>query len=115
LGQGVRISGQPQTQSSPDLVYCYTSENCFLVVKTASAEPMRTDGSTGAVEILAANDTSTNDGTSASDSSTGDTTTDNGDDSSTETDSGEFSGSSTPASPDLSIDEEKDLISGGWD
>lgn len=114
LGQDVRISGQPQTQSSPDLVYCYTSENCFFVVKAKSVGPMRTDCSTGAVEILAANDIPTNDGTPASGSSTGDTTTENGDDSSTDTDSGEFSGSSTPASPDLSIDEEKDLISGGW-
>jgi len=72
-----------------------------------------TDDAATASETLAANSTSVEDGTdeSESDDSTG---TEDADGTSTDADSGEFSGSSTPAGPDLTAGEEQDLISSGW-
>ena len=74
-----------------------------------------TDDNTAVVdETLAANSTSVEDGTTTSDDSTGAEATKDADATSTDAGSGEFSGSSTPAGPDLSVSEEQDLISGGW-
>ena len=68
------------------------------------------DNTAVANETLAANSTSVEDGTTASDDSTATGT----DATSTDSAGGEFSGSSTPAGPDLTTSEEQDLISGGW-
>jgi hypothetical protein len=52
--------------------------------------------------------------TSAEEGATGTESTEDDDATSTESTGAEFSGSSTPAGPDLTTSEEKDLISGGW-
>ena len=70
-----------------------------------------TDDTATANETLAANSPSVSDGTDESGASTG---TEDADGTSTDADSGEFSGSSTPAGPDLTAGEEQDLISSGW-
>ncbi|MHA1555044.1 MAG: Hint domain-containing protein [Alphaproteobacteria bacterium] len=63
---------------------------------------------------LAANTTSGEGGTTASSGATGAESTEDTDATSTESGSGEFSGSPAPAGPDLSASEEQDIISGGW-
>ncbi len=73
-----------------------------------------TDDTTVANETLAANSTFVEVGTTAIDDPTGTETTEDADATSTDSAVGEFSGSSTPAGPDLTASEEQDLISGGW-
>ena len=75
------------------------------------SEARSTDDTATADETLAAGSTSVEGGTDASGDSTG---AEDADTTSTDADSGEFSGSSTPAGPDLTASEEQDLISGGW-
>jgi len=81
---------------------------------TGSETQGRDDNTAVVDETLAANSTSVEDGTTTSDDSTGAEATKDADATSTDAGSGEFSGSSTPAGPDLSVSEEQDLISGGW-
>ena len=78
------------------------------------SEARRTHHATHGGEKLAASDTTVVAGATASDGSTGAEDTDDAGATSADADSGEFSGSSAPAGPDLSTSEEKDLISGGW-
>lgn len=78
------------------------------------SEARRTYDTTNAGEKLTASDTTAVAGTAESGGSTGAEDTDDADATSTDTDSGEFSGSSAPAGPDLSTSEEQVLISGGW-
>jgi hypothetical protein len=65
-------------------------------------------------ETLAANSNSVEGGATTSGDSTGNESTEDADATSTDAASGEFSGSSTPAGPDLTVSEEEVLISGGW-
>ncbi|MFQ5566973.1 MAG: hypothetical protein ACE5EU_11490 [Paracoccaceae bacterium] len=73
---------------------------------------------TPADESLAANTKPVEAGTTANGGSTGtDGTGDaagDADTAATDSDSGEFTGSATPAGPDLTTSEERELISGGW-
>ncbi|MGR3716536.1 MAG: hypothetical protein ACU0B1_07315, partial [Thermohalobaculum sp.] len=87
--------------------------NGFVVHNKGGGTGSETPGTNDiavANETLAANSTPVADGTTASD----DTTATDADATSTDSAGGEFSGSSTPAGPDLSVSEEQDLISGGW-
>jgi len=65
-------------------------------------------------ETLAANSTPAEEDTTANNSSTSTETTDDDDAAATESTGGEFSGSSTPAGPDLTAGEEQAAISSGW-
>jgi hypothetical protein len=78
------------------------------------SETLGTDDTTVANETLAANSTSVEDSTIVSGDSTGTEATEDADATLTDVGSGEFSGSSAPAGPDLTASEEKDLISSGW-
>jgi len=64
--------------------------------------------------ILAANSSSVEEGATASGGSTGAGSTGDADATSTDSGSGEFSGSSAPAGPDLTSSEEQNIISSGW-
>ncbi len=75
------------------------------------SETQDSDATAVASGTLAASSTSVDDGTTASNDLTG---TEDADAASTDSAGDEFSGSSTPAGPDLTASEEQDLISGGW-
>ena len=63
---------------------------------------------------LATNSTSAEEDTTANNSSTSTESTEDADATSPDAAGGEFSGSSTPAGPDLTASEEQDAISSGW-
>ncbi len=113
-GQESHVPILPLNQENLRLVYCDNSENCFLIANATSVGTPRTEGAVSAVEIRAANDTPTSETLPANGNSTAETTAESNDGAATDSGHSEFSGSSTAASPDLSVGEEKDLISSGW-
>jgi hypothetical protein len=113
-GQENHVPSLPLTQENLGLVYCDNSENCFLIANATSVGTPRADDAVSAVEIRAANDIPTNETLPANGNSTAETTAESSDSAVTDAGHSEFSGSSTAASPDLSVGEEKDLISSGW-
>ena len=85
-----------------------------FVVHNKGGDSQSSDHTSVAGEQLAANTTSVEQGTTAGSGTTGAETTEGAGATPTEATGVEFSGSSTPAGPDISISEEQALISGGW-
>ncbi len=113
-GQENHVPSLPLTQENLGLVYCDNSENCFLIANATSVGTPSAEGAVSAAEIRAANDTPSSESPPANGNTAAETTAENSDGAVADDGHSEFSGSSTAASPDLSVGEEKDLISSGW-